>query len=129
MTVRELISYVTAVKGREFPPEVYDVWLNEVEGLVQTRVHLVPEEAVVRLVRDAEDPEAFNETVLSAPFPYDKLYAPYIEAKIDFANGEYDRYENSMTMFEKFFTEYSAHYAQVYRPADRRKRNALGIEF
>lgn len=129
MKIGELIAYVTAVKGREFPPEVYDVWLNEVEGLVQTRVHLVPDEAVVRLVRDAEDPEAFNETVLSAPFPYDKLYAPYIEAKVDFANGEYDRYENSMAMFDQFFTEYMAHYAQVYRPADRRKRNALGIEF
>ena len=129
MKIGELIAYVTAVKGREFPPEVYDVWLNEVEGLVQTRVHLIPDEAVVRLVRDAEDPEAFNETVLSAPFPYDKLYAPYIEAKIDFANGEYDRYENSMAMFDQFFTEYMAHYAQVYRPADRRKRNALGIEF
>ena len=129
MKIGELIAYVTAVKGREFPPEVYDVWLNEVEGLVQTRVHLVPDEAVVRLVRDAEDPEAFNETVLSAPFPYDKLYAPYIEAMIDFANGEYDRYENSMAMFDQFFTEYMAHYAQGYRPADRRKRNALGIEF
>lgn len=129
MKVGELIAYVSAVKGREFPPEVYDVWLNEVEGLVQTKVHLIPDEAVVRLVRDAEDPDAFNETVLSAPFPYDKLYAPYLEAKVDFANGEYDRYENSMAMFEQFFTEYMAHYAQVYRPADRRKRNALGIEF
>lgn len=129
MKVGELIAYVSAVKGREFPPEVYDVWLNEVEGLVQTKVHLIPDEAVVRLVRDAEDPTAFDETVLSAPFPYDKLYAPYIEAKVDFANGEYDRYENSMAMFEQFMTEYAAHYAQVYRPADRRKREALGIKF
>ena len=129
MTVRELIGYVTAVKGREFPPEVYDVWLNEVEGMVQTRIHLIPDEAVVRLVRDAEDPDAFDDTVLSVPFPYDKLYAPYIEARVDFANGEYDRYENSMAMFEQFFTEYMAHYAQTVRPADRRKRRALGISF
>lgn len=129
MKVGELIAYVNAVKGREFPPEVYDVWLNEVEGLVQTRIHLIPDEAVVRLVRDAEDPTAFDETVLSAPFPYDKLYAPYIEAKADFAVGEYERYQNSMAMFETYFTEYMAHYAQVNRPADRRKRAALGIEF
>ena len=129
MKIGELIAYVNAVKGREFPPEVYDVWLNEVEGLVQTKIHLVPDEAVVRLVRDADDPDAFNETVLSAPFPYDKLYAPYIEARADYAVGEYDGYSNSMALFEQFFTEYMAHYAQVFRPADRRKRKALRINF
>lgn len=129
MKIGELIAYVTELKGREFSPAVYDAWLNEVEGLVQTRIHLVPEGSVVRLVRDAEDPDAFDNTELSVPFPYDKLYAPYIEGKIDFANGEYERYENSMAMFEKFFTEYMAHYAQVHRPADVRKRKALGIEF
>ena len=129
MKAGELISYIAAVRGTEFPPEVYDTWLNEVEGLVKTRIHLVPDESVVPLVRDADDPDAFNETVLSAPFPYDKLYAPYIEAKADFAAGEYERYQNSMAMFETYFTEYMAHYAQVNRPADRRKRAALGIEF
>ena len=129
MKVGELIAYVNAVKGREFPPEVYDVWLNEVEGMVQTRIHLVPSESVLPLVRDPDDPTAFDETVLSVPFPYDKLYAPYIEARAEYAAGDYDGYSNSMALFEQFFTEYMAHYAQVFRPADRRKRRALGINF
>lgn len=129
MTIGELIGYIVSVKGREFEGAVYDAWLNEVEGMVQTRVHLVPDDKVKRYDRSADEDGSFDDTVLLVPFPYDKLYAPYIEAKVDFANGEYGRYENSMAMFEKFFTEYAAHYAQTYRPADAKKRAALGISF
>ena len=47
-----------------------------------------------------------------------KLYAPYLEAKIDYANGEYNKYQNSMQMFNSFWGEFMRWFARVYRPAD-----------
>ena len=45
-------------------------------------------------------------------------YAPYLEAKIDYANGEYEKYQNSMQMFNSFWGEFLRWFALVYRPAD-----------
>lgn len=127
MTIGELTRYLSHTKDGGFSPEAYDMWLNEVEGMVQTRIHLTPADEVTVYKRDFSDPDAFDSITLLAPPPFDKLYAPYIEARIDYANGEYDKYQNSMAMFEAFFTEYMAYYAATHRPADVRKRAKLGI--
>ncbi len=31
--------------------------------------------------------------------PHDKLYPAYLEARVDYANGEYEKYQNTMQMF------------------------------
>ncbi|MHB1153999.1 MAG: hypothetical protein ACYCWE_20760 [Eubacteriales bacterium] len=59
-----------------------------------------------------------SETVLLVQAPFDKLYRSYLCAMIDFANGEYDRYNNSMQMFNKQLSELTGWYARTYRPAD-----------
>ena len=51
--------------------------------------------------------------------PHDKLYAAYLTAMIDFANGEYNKYQNSMQLFNLAFGEYARWYADNFRPADR----------
>ena len=37
---------------------------------------------------------------------------------IDFANGEYERYQNTYQLFDTFFKEFMRWYATNYRPAD-----------
>jgi len=57
--------------------------------------------------------------VLVAP-PYDKLYWTYLTAMVDFARGEYGRYQNSMQMFNSFMGEFARWYARTYNPASGR---------
>ena len=52
--------------------------------------------------------------------PYDKLYRLYLAALIHFANAEYDRYQNSMALFNSACGEYIRWYSRVYRPAESR---------
>ena len=59
--------------------------------------------------------------------PHSKLYAEYVMARIDYANGEYDKYDNSMQMFNAFWGEFSRWFARMYRPADRKKVRCCGI--
>ena len=57
-----------------------------------------------------------TELLISAP--YHKIYYTYVMAMIDFANGEYNKYQNSMALFNSFFDCFTRWYAQNYRPAD-----------
>lgn len=52
--------------------------------------------------------------------PFDKLYRLYLAALIHFANGEYDRYQNSMALFNSACGEYIRWYSRVKRPAESR---------
>ena len=60
-----------------------------------------------------------TETVLLVPPPHDKIYAAYVVAQIDFANGEYNKYNNSYAMFNLYWGEYCRWYSRNFRPADR----------
>ena len=58
-----------------------------------------------------------NVKMLAVP-PHDKIYWTYLSALVDFANGEYNKYANTMQLFNSYFSEYMRWYALHYRPAD-----------
>lgn len=57
--------------------------------------------------------------VLLVEPPHDKLYWHYLVSMIHFANADYDRYQNTMQLYNESFGEFMRWFAQVYRPADR----------
>lgn len=118
MKISELYGYIDKVKPNAFDAAVKNVWLNEVEGAVQSQVMLLaPSEAVV-YAYDPEDAETDAELLVGAP--YNKLYYAYLTAMIDFANGEYSNYSNTLTLFNTFWNEYAAWYSLNIHPADGR---------
>lgn len=60
-----------------------------------------------------------SQAVLMVRPPHDKIYAAYLTAMIDYANGEYNKYQNTMQMFNGYWGEYARWYARNFRPADR----------
>lgn len=113
MNVQQVIRLVDDIKPNAFSDEAKTAWLNEAEGLVQTEVLLLaPEEIIVYSW------EEDRETELLVKPPHDKLYWAYLTALIDFANGEYLKYQNTLQMFNSHFGEYMRWYASRYRPAD-----------
>ena len=54
MTIRELMDFVDRVKPNAFSPAEKTVWLNEVEGMVQTDVMLFAQTSVLSYVYGAE---------------------------------------------------------------------------
>lgn len=113
MKVEEVIDRVNTLKPHPYDPETLIQWLNECEGMVQTRVMLMAPAEIVRYTW----PECKEWDLLADP-PHDKLYPSYVMAMIDYHNGEYGKYQNSMAMFNAQFGEFSKWFATVYRPAD-----------
>lgn len=120
MTLSEVMTRVDEIKPNAFSNEVKTSWMNEVEGMVQTEVFLFNPVDVVQYSYEEDK----DKTLLVDP-PHDKLYAPYLEARIDYANGEYNKYQNTMQLFNQFYGEFMRWYADTYRPADAYKEGLI----
>ena len=112
-TLQGVLDIIDGIKPNAFSEEAKTAWINEIEGLVQTEVFLLAIEDVVQYTW----PKDAAVTLLAKP-PHDKIYWVYLSAMVDFANGEYDKYQNTMQMFNQFFGEYMRWYARTYNPAD-----------
>ena len=108
------------VDEAHYPDSMLLQFLNEVEGKVQTEVLMIAPEDTVRYGAD----DLTSEMIVTAP--HDKLYYVYLMAMIDFVNGEYDRYTNSMNLANAHITEWAAWYNRTHR---RGKPEELGIYF
>ena len=116
MTVAQVIQVVDEVKPNAFSNEEKTRWLNEAEGMVQTEVFLF-----------ASSYEQDKDVELLAQPPHDKLYPAYLEARVDYANGEYEKYQNTMQMFNAFFGEFIRWFALTYSPADTHGEVYYGV--
>lgn len=113
MKLGEVISYVDGIKPNAFTNEDKTRWINEAEGMVQTDIFLLAPEEIITY-----DFENDRETTLLVRPPHDKIYAAYLVAMIDFANGEYNKYQNTHQMFNANYAEFMNWFATNYRPAD-----------
>lgn len=113
MKLSEAIKFVDDIKPNAFTDETKTCWINQCEGLVQTEVMLIATADIIQYTYE----ENANTVLLTAP-PHDKIYLSYLMAMVDFANGEYNRYQNTMELFETQFKEYMRWFTQKYRPAD-----------
>ncbi len=113
MTIRTLLDYVQAVKPSAFTDEQMLVWINELEARVQLEVmQRWPGEII-----QYELPQNENTELLMTP-PHDSCYRYYLQAMIDYENGEYNRYANTSQMFNASWNDFVAWFAEKYRPAD-----------
>ena len=97
MTIQELITKVQDEKPNTFQNEKIIAFINEVEGAVA-------EELRVKHVIYSESD--MDETLL-APYPYDRLYASFVKAMIDFANEEYASYQINQEQYNLDFAEFA----------------------
>lgn len=122
MTVRELFDFIKGVRpGFAFSDAQMMVWLNEIEGKVQTDIMLldpaVNEDGTVTGLVEY-DVTTDMDTELIVPFPWNKLYRYFMLMSIDLYNGEFQRYGNSFAQFNEAYEEYAAWYAQNIAPAN-----------
>ena len=113
MKLENVISRVDGMKPNAFSNEVKTGWVNELENMVQTEIFLLAPEEMVEYTWEAN---AESELLIKAP--YSKLYWIYLSAMIDFTHGEYDKYSQTMQMFNTWLQEYQIWYARTFRPAD-----------
>ena len=112
MKVSEAIQWARQLKQintTHYPDSLLLQFLNECEGKVQTEFLRIAEVDAQRYTEQDMDKD-----LIVGP-PHDKLYYTYLCAMIDFANGEYTKYNNAITIANSFLAEWAAWFNRTHR--------------
>lgn len=109
--IMDVILRLDERKPNAFTTQQKMAWLTELDGKIAAEVMLLSI-VEVRLLK-CTDP---NHELL-VTYPHDGIYDAWLEAKIDYANGEYSKYQNSKEMFNAAYGSFVRWFAQTYDPA------------
>ena len=121
MTIGEAINRLDLLKHNTYTQSDKIRWLSKLDLMVKKQIIDTHEGAVASSFTGYTDDTDIN-TKLLVPAPYDEVYLRWLEAQIDYHNGEYDKYSNAIIMFNTEFEAYAAYYNQNHRPVNRGKR-------
>lgn len=114
MKVGDVIERVDAMKPNAFDSLAKVEWLNTLEGRIAADVLLLaPAELGQLRYRWPEDRDT---ELLLAP-PHDDIYGLWLQAKIDEANGEYNKYQNTMQIYNEHYGNFVRWFAGNWDPA------------
>ena len=125
-TIKEIIARVDEAKPNAFPVKLKMGWLSELDGKIAADVMLMSIVEIRGL--QYKHPEHL-EAELLLTYPHESVYEHYLEAKIDYANGEYNKYQNSMEMFNAAYSNFVCWFAGTYDPAQGYRREGTGYVF
>lgn len=112
MTVQEAISQVDALCPNRYTIEDKVRWLNEVDARIDKEILSKYEEAYEGGLPYTYTPYTVSDlsTRLLAPAPYSTMYVYYLQSRINYADNETDRYNNSSAMFNQAYFEFGNYF-------------------
>lgn len=118
MTLMEAISRVDNIKPNRYTPVEKIKWLSTLDGIVKAEI-IDTHEGGEGITFAGYDDESALLTALLVPAPYDDIYIRWLEAQIDYANGEYGKYNNSITMYNTAYSAYEKYYNRTHKPISK----------
>lgn len=120
MTLIEAINRLDSLKPNGYTQSEKVAWLSDLDGMIKNQVidtHEGSDEVVFKEYTD----DTPLDTELIVKSPYDDLYIHWMESKIDYANGEYVKYNNSITRYNDIYQAFANDYNRQHMP----KGNAI----
>ena len=115
MTIIELITDVDALHPNGYDQVFKTQWLSQLDGRIKDEI-IDTHEGGEDIIFNGYDADTNPNTELLVPRPYDEVYRYWLEAQIDYANGEYTKYNNSMMMFNTAYSAYERYYNRTHMP-------------
>ena len=121
MTIKEAITRLDALKFNTYTDEDKVEWLSRLDSAVKLQI-IDSHGGADNVPFDGYDTDTPDNTVLLVPAPYDEVYLRWMEAQIDYHNGEYDKFNNSIIMYNTAFDAYQKHYTRTHKPVQHGRR-------
>lgn len=115
MDIMGAISHIDTVKPNRYSQTEKIKWLSTLDGIVKAEIIDTHEGGENVTFKGYDEMTALSQELL-IPHPYDKVYIHWLESQIDYANGEYDKYDNSYAMYNVAYTAYKKHYNRTHKP-------------
>ncbi len=119
MTIIEAINKVDALKPNSYTQSDKIAWLATLDGLIKKHI-IDTHEGGESVVFDGYDENTPLDTELLAESPYDAVYLTWLEAKIDYANGEFNKYNNSAVAYNTDYSAYERYYNRTHMPIGKK---------
>lgn len=119
MTIIEATSMIDSLKPNNYTYQDKVRWLSELDGMIKTNIidtHEGGSEVAFEGYTESTDSDA----PLLVSAPYEGIYLKWLESKIDYANAEYAKYNNTKNAFNAIYEEFENHYNRHHMPIQQR---------
>ena len=115
MKIREAIERIDSHKHNIYTQNDKIAWLSRLDSMVKTLIIDAHEGGEALEFTGYDDNTDLN-TEMLVPAPFDEMYLRWLEAQIDYANGEYGKYNNAIMMYQTAFDGYANYYNRNHMP-------------
>lgn len=121
MTIIEVINRLDALKFNTYKQADKIEWLSRLDSAVKLQI-IDTHEGADEVSFSGYTVNTPLDTVLLVPAPYDEVYLHWMEAQIDYYNGEYDKYNNSIIMYNTAYDAFAKYHKLHHMPLSRGNR-------
>lgn len=119
MTIMETLYRIDEVKPNSYSQAEKIKWLSSLDGTIKSEI-IDTHEGGEDVVFNGYNENTPLDTPLLVPAPYDDIYLRWLEMQIDYANGEYGKYNNSMMVYNTAYTSYANYYNRTHMPIGKK---------
>ena len=121
MKIVDAINKIDSLMHNTYSQMDKVAWLSELDSDVK-RLIIDTHEGAEAVTFTGYDGSTDLQTALLVPSPFDSVYLRWLEAQIHYHNGEYDRYNNAIIMYNTAFDAFAAYYNRTHRPVSQGRR-------
>lgn len=118
MTLLEAITLIDSIKPNTYGQIEKIRWISNLEWIVKRDI-IDKHEGADKINFNGYTEDTPTDTVLIVPSPYDEMYLRWLEAQMDYTNGEYNKYNASMSMFNSWMSSFSSYYNRNNMPLQK----------
>ena len=120
MTIIEAITRVDALKPNVYKQSEKIAWLSSLDAFIKTTIVDTHKGGEEISFSDYDESTPLT-TELIVPSPYDELYLFWLEAKIDYYDREFKKYNNTMAMYQAALEKFESYYVRTHMPIGKRR--------
>lgn len=129
MTIRECIDLFDKLNPNQYDEDIKVKWLSNLDARIHKDIimtHVLTEEEMNQTALLVFQPYSSDNTMkeLLVPAPYDEVYTAYLQMKVDEADKETARYNNSLTLFNAYYDSFDGYYNRTHRAKPSGQFNA-----
>ena len=121
MKIIEAITRLDALKLNTYTQHDKVEWLSRLDNMVKRHI-IDTHEGSEDVIFTGYDDNTDTSTELLVPAPFYEMYLRWMEAQIDYHNGEYNKYNNAIDMFNTAFESYQSFYTRNHLPMSHGSR-------
>ena len=115
MTIIEAINKLDKLKPNNYSQLEKIWWLSDLDGIIKAEI-IDTHEGGEGVTFNGYDDTTPLDTKLLVPIPHEEIYIRWLEAKIDYANAEFGKYNNTSTAYNNEFSAFERYYNRHHMP-------------